>query len=101
MYDAMAFSILVLFLSGSIIICVVGTVTPLFMNQSNVGDIMPMAMKGAKISIWLAGICGVLVLISPDSAIRDISVVITTAVLFVWSWVLIVLLKMRYRKLVS
>lgn len=97
----MAFSIIVLFLTGAIIICLAETAVPLFMNRSNVADIMPAAMKGAKISIVLVGICGLLEVFSPGSIVRATNVDIVTGVLFLWSCGLIPLLKMRHRRIAS
>jgi hypothetical protein len=101
MYDAMAISLILLFLSGVVLICLVDTAMPFFMSRANVAEIMPYAMKAAKTSILLAAICGVLEMVSPGSVIRATSIDITTAVLFVWSCGLIYLLKYRGRMLQS
>ena len=94
-------SIVFLFLTGVVFICIVTTVLPLFINRANSVDLMPVAMKAVKVSIVLAAICGVLELVSPGSVIRASSIDITTAVLFVWSCGLIYLLRYRDRSLQS
>jgi hypothetical protein len=99
MYDSIAISIILLFLSGVFLICVIATGMPLFMNRNNVGDLMPIAMKGVRVSIVLAAICGLLELVSPGSVIRDNGIDITTAGLFLWSCALYFLLKYRGRSL--
>ena len=101
MFDAIMISIVFLFLTGVVFICIVTTAMPLFINRGNAAELMPLSMNAVKISIVLAAICGVLELVSPGSVIRAASVDITTAVLFVWSCGLIYLLKYRNRSLRS
>lgn len=101
MFDAIMISIVFLFLTGVVFICIVATAMPLFINRGNAAELMPLSMNAVKISIVLAAICGVLELVSPGSVIRAASVDITTAVLFVWSCGLIYLLKYRNRSLRS
>lgn len=98
-YDGIAISIVLLLLSGAVLICIVATAMPLFMNLRNVGELMPIAMKGAKVSAVLAAICIVLELASPGSVIRSPSIIISSAGLFLWSLGLIFLLKFRSRSL--
>ena len=100
-YDSIAISIVLLFLSGVVLICALASVMPLFMNRDNVLELMPIAMKGAKISIVLAGVCVVLELVSPGSVVRNVYVAITTAALFAWPCGLVYLLKYRGRQLLS
>lgn len=101
MYDAMAISLIMLLLAGAILICVVATITPLFMNRSNVLEILPIVTKGAKISAGLSGIAGVLEIVSPGSVIRETGIVVTTGILFVWALALIGLLKVRGQALLK
>ncbi len=96
-YDGLAISLVLLFLSGVVLMCIVATGMALLMNRSNVGELMPIAMKGAKISAVLAAICILLELISPGSVVRAASIDMTTAVLFLWASGLIYLLKFRSR----
>jgi hypothetical protein len=96
-YDGFAISMILLLLSGVVLMCIVATAMPLFMNHRNVGELMPIAKKGAKLSAILAAICIVLELASPGSAARAPNLVITTAVLFLWAIALIYLLKYRDR----
>jgi hypothetical protein len=101
MFDAILISIVLLFLMAVIFICVVATVMPFFIGRATAAELMPIAMKAAKISVVLAAICGVLELVSPGSVIRAVGIDITTAVLFVWSCGLIYMLKHRDRSLRS
>ena len=101
MYSAIVFSIVFMFLTVAVFICVVGTVLPLLLTTSNIKDLMPIAMKGAKISIIMAGISGVLELISPDTAVSNPKMIIVTGVTFVWSWAILYLLRFRERQLLS
>lgn len=98
-YDGIAISIVLLLLSGAVILCIIATAMPFFMNLNNVGELMPLARKGARISAVLAAICLVLELASPGSVVRTPSIVITSAVLFLWALGLIFLLKYRGRSL--
>lgn len=100
-YDSIAISIVLLFLSGVVLICIVATAMPLVMNRDNVDELMPIAMKGAKVSMVLAALCGALELASPGSVVRATGVGLTTAALFLWPWGLTYLLKYRERKLQS
>lgn len=97
-YDGITVSIVLLLLSGVILICIIATAMPLFMNRNNVGELMPITRKGAKISAILAAICLVLELASPGSVIRDTGLVITTAALLLWALGLIFLLKQYWLK---
>jgi hypothetical protein len=101
MYDAIMISIVFLSLTGVVFICIVATAMPLFINRDNAEELMPITMTGAKVSIVLATLCGVLELVSPGSVIRAPNIDITTAVVFVWSCGLIYLLKYRDRRLRS
>jgi hypothetical protein len=101
MYDEIMISIVFLFLTGVIFICTTTTVMSLFVSRASAVDLFPIAMKGAKISIVLATLCGVLELVSPGSVLRATGVDITTAVLFVWSCGLIYLIRYRDRSLHS
>jgi len=101
MYEAIVLSIVFLSLTWVVFVCVVGTVLPLFLNRSNVVDLMPLATKVVKASIILAAVSGVLELVSPDTVVRNSSFVIVTGVTFVWSWVILFLLKYRERRLQS
>lgn len=98
-YDGIALSIDLLLLSGVLLICIIATAMPLFMNRSNVGELMPIARKGARVSAILAAICLVLELASPGSVIRDPTLDITTVALFLWALGLIYLLKHYGRRL--
>lgn len=99
LYDGFAISMILLLLSGVVIACIVVTASPLFMNRSNVGELMPLAMKGAKVSAALAAICIVMELASPGSVVRAPSLDITTVALFIWALGLIYLLKQYGRRL--
>lgn len=101
MYEAIVLSIVFLSLTWAVFVCVVGTVLPLFLNQSNVGDLMPIAVKMLKSSIILVAVSAVLELVSPGTAIRSPSIIIVTGVTFVWSWGILYLLKYRERKILS
>jgi len=101
MFDAIMLSIVFLFLTGVVFICIVASVMPLFISHNNVTDLMPITMLGAKISTVLAALCGVLELVSPGTVIRAASIDITTAVLFIWSCGLIYMLRYRNRHLQS
>jgi hypothetical protein len=101
MYDAMALSLIMLLLAGAILICIATTATLLLMNRSNVLEILPIVTKGTKISVGLSGIAGILEIVSPGSVIQDITIVVTTGILFVWSLALIQLLKARGRTLLN
>jgi hypothetical protein len=101
MYDAVLISIVFMALVGAVFICIVGTAMPLFINRGNVDELMPITMRGAKISIILAAISGVLEVISPGTIIRATTIDVTTAVLFVWSLGLFYLLRHRDRRLQS
>lgn len=98
-YDGIAISLVLLLLSGAVLLCILITATPFFMNHNNVSELMPLARKGARIGAVLAGICLALELISPGSVIRDLGLVIATVVIFVWSIGLIFLLKHYGRRL--
>jgi len=97
MYDAIAFSTVFLLLSGVFLICAVGTAMPLFINKSNIHDLMPLSMNGAKIGIILAVICGVMELASPGSIIRNHLIWLSTIGLLVWSTGLVYLLRHKER----
>lgn len=99
MLDAIMISIVFLFLTGVVFICIVGTVMPLFINRGNAADLMPLSMMAAKVSIVLAAVCGVLELVSPGTIIRATTIDITTAVLFLWSCGLMYVLRHRRRSL--
>ena len=101
MYNAIVLSIVFLFLTGVVFVCVVGTVLPLLLTRGNVEDLMPIAVKGVKASIIMAGISGVLELVSPGEAVRNPGIVIVTGVTFVWSWGILYLLRYRERRLLS
>jgi len=101
MYEAIVLSIVFLSLTWVVFVCVVGTVLPLFLNRSNVNDLMPLATKVVKASIILAAVSGVLELVSPDTVVRNSSFVIVTGVTFVWCWVILYLLRYRERRLLS
>lgn len=100
-YDSIAISIVLLFLSGVVLMCMIASVMPLFMNRENVNELMPIAMKGARSSIWLAGLCAVLELVSVGSIVRSAGVAIITAALLAWPIGLMYLLKYRGRRLQS
>ena len=95
MYDAFIMSLLALLLFGAFLICVAGTFGPLFMTRSNMGDLWPLMHKAAKVSIVMSSIGIVLVLISSDPTFRNASVIGTTGGMFVWSLVILLLVKMR------
>jgi hypothetical protein len=101
MYEAIILSIVFLCLTAVVFICVVGTVLPLLLTRTNIDDLMPIAMKGVKASIIMAGISGVLELVSPDTVVRNPIMVIVTVATFVWSWGLLYLLRYRSRSLQS
>ncbi|MGD8570773.1 MAG: hypothetical protein PVJ39_21990 [Gammaproteobacteria bacterium] len=102
MFNAIILSIVFLCLTGVAFICVVGTVLPLLLTRSNIDDLMPIAEKGVKVGILLAGISGVLELVSPgDSVVRNPIIVIVTVTTFAWSWGLLYLLRYRERRLLS
>lgn len=101
MLDAIMLSIVFMALTGVVFICIVASVMPLFMNRTNVEELMPIASKAVKISLVLATISGVLELVSPGTVIRAASVDIITAALFVWSVGLVYLLRYRGRRLQS
>lgn len=98
-YDGLAISMVMLLLAGGILTCIAATAMPLFMNRRNAGDLMPIALKGAKISAILAAICIVVELASPGSVVRAPGLELTTAVLFLWSLGLFFLLKQYGRRL--
>jgi len=101
MYEAIVLSIVFLALTWVVFVCVVGTALPLLLNRSNVEDLMPLATKVVKVSIILAAISAVLELASPNTVVRESSFVIVTGVTFVWSWVILYVLKYRERQLLS
>jgi len=100
-YDSIAISIILLFLSGVVLMCIVASFMSLFINRDNINELMPIAMKGAKVSIVLAVICAVLELVSVGSIVRNAGVAITTAALLAWPVALFYMLKHRGRKLLS
>jgi hypothetical protein len=99
MFDAVVFSFLFLFLSGAFLICVAGTFMPLFLGQSNIGDLWPVVYKAARLSITMTGICIVMILLSSAPLIRNATVEGATAGMFIWSWIVMALLKMRKKTL--
>jgi hypothetical protein len=102
MFNAIVLSIVFLCLTGVAFICIVGTVLPLLLTRTNIEDLMPIAMKGVKASIIMAGISGVLELLTPgDAVVRNPIIVIVTVVSFAWSWALLYLLRYRERRLLS
>ena len=101
MYTAIVFSTIFLLLTVVVFVCVVGTVLPLLLNSSNVKDLMPIAIKWVKASIIMAGISGVLELISWNTPISDPVVLTITGVAFVWLWGVLYLLRYRERQLLS
>jgi hypothetical protein len=98
MYDAIAFSLVFLLLSGVFLICAIGTAMPLFVNPGNRHDLMPLSFMGAKIGIVLSVICGVIELASPGSVVRAPIIYLATAGLLIWSIGLIFLLRHKDRK---
>lgn len=101
MFTAIIFSIVFMFLTVVVFVCVVGTILPLLLNSSNVNDLMPVAIKWVKASIIMAGISGVLELISWNTPVSDPVMLIITGVTFIWSWGLLYLLRYRERQLLS
>jgi hypothetical protein len=97
MYDAIAFSLVFLLLSGVFLICAIATAMPLFINPDNIDDLMPLSIMGAKIAVVLSAICGVLELVSVGSVIRAPLIDLATAGLFIWSIGLIYLLRYKER----
>jgi L-asparagine transporter-like permease len=95
MYDAFIMSLLALLLFGAFLICVTGTFAPLLMNRANMGEVWPLLRKAAKVSIVMSGIGVVLVMISSGPTFRNATVMTATGGLFVWSFAILALLKMR------
>ena len=101
MYEAIVLSIVFLALTWVVFVCVVGTVLPLLLTRSNVEDLMPIADKVVKASIILAAVSAVLEMVSPGTVLRESNFIIVTGVTFVWSWVILYLLRYRERRLLS
>jgi len=101
MYESIVLSIVFLSLTLVVFICAVGTVLPLLLTRSNVEDLMPIAMKVVKASIIMAAVSGALELVSPGTVVRETTIIIVTGVTFVWSWVILYLLRLRERRLLT
>lgn len=101
MFAAIVFSIVFMFLTVVVFVCVAGTILPLLLNTGNVNDLMPIAIKWVKASILMAGISGVLELIAWNTPVSDPIMLTITGVSFFWSWGLLYLLKWRERQLLS
>ena len=99
MYESIVLSIVFLSLAWVVFVCAVGTVLPLLLTRSNVNDLMPIAKKVIKVNIIMAAVCGALELVSPGTVVREPNIVIVTAVTFIWSWVILYLLRFRERRL--
>ena len=101
MYESIVLSIVFLSLAWVVFVCAVGTILPLLLTRSNIEDLMPIAMKVVKINIIMTAVCGVLELVSPGTVVREPSIVIVTGVTFVWSWVILYMLRFRERRLLT
>ena len=99
MYESIVLSIVFLSLAWVVFVCAIGTVLPLLLTRSNVDDLMPIAKKVVKVNIIMAAVCGALELVSPGTVVREPNIVIVTAVTFIWSWVILYLLRFRERRL--
>lgn len=99
MYDAFIMSLLALLLFGAFLICVAGTAAPLFLTRSNMDELWPLMSKAAKISIVMSGIGVALVVISSGEAFRNSTIITATGGLFVWSFGILALMKMRKNSL--
>lgn len=95
MYDAFIMSLLALLLFGAFLICVAGTAAPLFLTRSNIDELWPLLLKAAKISIGMTGVGIALVVISSGPTFQNSSVISATGGLFIWSFVILGLLKLR------
>jgi choline-glycine betaine transporter len=99
MYDAFIMSLLALLLFGAFLICVGGSVGPLFLTRENRGDLEPLLRKAAKVSIVMSGIGVVLVAISSGTAFRNATIITATGGLFVWSIVVLLWVNLRRKQL--
>ena len=101
MFTAIVFSVVFIFLTVVVFVCVAGTILPLLLNSSNVNDLMPIALKSVKASIIMAAISGVLEAVSWNTPVSDPIMLTITGVSFGWLWVILYLLKYRERQLLS
>lgn len=78
-------SMLVILLSFGFLISGIVTVIPLFVNKSNSGEILPLALKAAKINIGLMVVSIVLVVIARDTPIGDSPLLEVSIWFLVWA----------------
>lgn len=92
-------SMLVILLSFGFLIGGITTVTPLFVNKSNAGEILPLALKAAKINVGLMVASVILVIIARDTAIGDSPLLTVSISFLIWALVTVGLIVLRRKSL--
>lgn len=85
MFLPLVLSMLVILLSFGFLISGITTVTPLFVNRDNAREILPMALKAAKINIGLMVVSIILVVIAQDTAIGDSPLLTVSIGFLLWA----------------
>lgn len=85
MFLPMVLSLLVILLSFGFLIGGITSVAPLFVNRSNAREILPMALKAAKINVGMMVASIILVLISQDTPIGDSPLLSVSIGFLVWA----------------
>ena len=90
-------SLLVVFLFGAFLLCVAITATPFFVNQSNADEILPIAMKGAKLNVGMVILSVVLVLIAHNTVIGTSPLLKVSLGFLVWAVAAIFIISARQK----
>jgi uncharacterized membrane protein YobD (UPF0266 family) len=90
-------SLLVVFLFSAFLLCVAITATPFFVNQSNADEILPIAMKGAKLNVGMLVLSVILVLIAHNTVIGTSPLLKVSLGFLVWGIAAIFIVSARQK----